>query len=95
MEVRALVRFRDLKERKIREIGEVFPCTEERYQEILENGNYVELVEEPEEEAPDDGEAAEADSDDGEAAETDSNDGETPEEKGTKKTRRKNKKEVG
>ena len=44
MKVKTIVRFRDLKENKIREIGEEFTVSKERYDEILKVGNFVEEV---------------------------------------------------
>ncbi len=50
MKVRALIKFKDLKEDKIREIGEEFIISKERYEEILKVGVFVEEIEEPKEE---------------------------------------------
>ena len=50
MKVKVLSMFRDLKEGVIRQEKEVFCCSKERYQEILQKGNYVEEFLEPEEE---------------------------------------------
>ena len=52
MKVRVLKRFRDIREKIIREAGEVFECTEERYQEILGKGDYVTAAGETGEEKP-------------------------------------------
>lgn len=41
MKVKVVKRFKDIREKIIREAGEVFECTEERYREILEKGDYV------------------------------------------------------
>ena len=46
MKVKAIVTFKDLKEKKIRKAGEKFDITEERYEEILKKGKYVEPMEE-------------------------------------------------
>jgi len=48
MRVKTIVRFRDMEEDVIREVGEMFSCSEERYQEILAKGEFVE-------EAPEEG----------------------------------------
>lgn len=45
MKVKAIVTFKDLKEKKIRKAGQKFDITEERYEEILKKGKYVEPVE--------------------------------------------------
>lgn len=50
MKVKALIKFKDLKEDKIREIGEEFIISKERYEEILKVGVLVEEIEEPKEE---------------------------------------------
>lgn len=50
MKVRALIKFKDLKEDKIREIGDEFIISKERYEEILKVGVLVEEIEEPKEE---------------------------------------------
>lgn len=50
MKVKAIVTFKDLKEKKIRKAGQKFDITEERYEEILKKGKYVEPVEEKTEE---------------------------------------------
>lgn len=44
MRVKTLVRFRDLKEGKLREIGEEFTCSKARFAEILKVGPFVEEV---------------------------------------------------
>lgn len=41
MKVKTTIKFKDLKENKIREIGEEFTCTKKRFKEIQE---YVEEV---------------------------------------------------
>lgn len=45
MNVKTTVKFRDLKEGIVREVGDVFECTEKRYKEILKKGPFVEKVE--------------------------------------------------
>lgn len=50
MKVKTKIRFKDLKEDKIREIGEEFIISKERYEEILKVGVFVEEIEEPKEE---------------------------------------------
>lgn len=50
MKVKAIVTFKDLKEKKIRKAGQKFDITEERYEEILKKGKYVKPVEEKTEE---------------------------------------------
>ena len=44
MKARTVVRFRDLKEDRIREIGEEFTCTKARFEDILKVGPFVEAV---------------------------------------------------
>lgn len=44
MKVRTLVRFNDLKEGKLREVGDEFTVTKERFAEILKVGKFVEEV---------------------------------------------------
>lgn len=46
MRVKTVVTFKDLKEKKLRIIGEEFDCSKERYEEIIKVGAYVELVQE-------------------------------------------------
>lgn len=46
MKVRALIKFNDLKENVIREIGDEFIVSESRYDEIKKTGRFVEAVEE-------------------------------------------------
>lgn len=46
MKVKTLVKFQDAKEDKLREVGDEFIVSKERYKEILEAGNFVEEVEE-------------------------------------------------
>lgn len=50
MKVRVLVKFNDLKEKVVREIGDEFIVSKSRYEEILTAGDLVEEVEEPKEE---------------------------------------------
>ena len=49
MKVRALIKFKDLKEEKVREIGDEFIVSKARFEEILEVGQFVEEVEEDKE----------------------------------------------
>lgn len=51
MKVETTVKFRDLKENKIREIGEQFNVSKERYKELEKRGFVKEVKEEPEETA--------------------------------------------
>lgn len=44
MKVKTVVKFKDLKEGKLREIGEEFTCTKARYNEIRKVGPFVEEV---------------------------------------------------
>lgn len=44
MRVKTVVAFKDLKEKKLRIIGEEFDCSKERYEEIIKVGPYVELA---------------------------------------------------
>lgn len=44
MKVKTVVKFHDLKEGKLREIGEEFTCTKARFAEILKVGPFVEEV---------------------------------------------------
>ncbi len=46
MKVRVLSKFNDLKEGKIREVGEVFIVSKKRYEEIIGKGDFVEKIEE-------------------------------------------------
>ena len=46
MKARTLIRFTDLKEDKVREIGEEFVLSKERFDEILSKGRLIEEVEE-------------------------------------------------
>lgn len=46
MKVKTIVRFKDLKENKIREIGETFIISKKRADEILKKGAYIEEVKE-------------------------------------------------
>ena len=46
MRVKTVVTFKDLKEKKLRIIGEEFDCSKERYEEIIKVGAYVEPVQE-------------------------------------------------
>lgn len=48
MRVITKVKFKDLKDKKIREIGEEFVVSKERYDEILKVGKFVEEVKEEE-----------------------------------------------
>lgn len=48
MKVKTIVKFRDLKAGTLRRVGEEFECSEERLEEILKVGPFVEKVEEPE-----------------------------------------------
>lgn len=49
MKVRALVKFNDLKENVVREIGDEFIVSESRYDEIKKAGRFVEAVEDKKE----------------------------------------------
>lgn len=49
MKVKAIAKFQDLKEGMLREIGDVFEVSEERYEEIKNAGEFVEEVEDDEE----------------------------------------------
>lgn len=62
MKVKVLKKFIDRQEKAVRQPGEVFECTEERYNEIMSKNRLIEPVEEnepekepvePEEPAPD------------------------------------------
>lgn len=44
MRVRAVVEFRDLKEGKLRRVGDEFVCSKARFAEILKVGPFVEEV---------------------------------------------------
>ena len=46
MKVKTIAIFKDLKAKKLREVGEEFICSRERYEEILKKGKFVEPVEE-------------------------------------------------
>lgn len=46
MKVKTIVRFKDLKEDKIREIGETFIISKKRADEILKKGAYIEKIKE-------------------------------------------------
>lgn len=46
MKVKTIVRFKDLKENKIREIGETFIISKKRADEILKKGAYIEEIKE-------------------------------------------------
>lgn len=46
MKVKTIVRFKDLKEDKIREIGETFIISKKRADEILKKGAYIEEIKE-------------------------------------------------
>lgn len=50
MKVKVLVRFIDKHTGEIHRAGEEFDCTPERYEEILSKGNFVEAIEETENE---------------------------------------------
>lgn len=61
MKVKAIVTFKDLKEKKIRKAGEEFDISEERYEEILKKGKYVKPMDvEPKEAEPKEEEPKEA-----------------------------------
>ena len=45
MKVKTIVKFRDIHTGAIHEIGEEFDCTDERFEEILKSGVFVEPVE--------------------------------------------------
>lgn len=47
MKVKTIVRFNDLKEGVIREIGDEFIVSKERFEEILKVGEFVEAVPDP------------------------------------------------
>ena len=54
MRVRTLKRFSDLKDKKVREVGEEFVVSQERYDQILSKGSLViEVKESPAEEVAD------------------------------------------
>ena len=44
--VKALIQFKDLKEMKLRKIGDVFDVSNERFDEILAKGDWVEEIQE-------------------------------------------------
>lgn len=46
MKVRTIKRFNDLKDKKVREIGDEFEVTQKRLEEILKVGKLVEVVQE-------------------------------------------------
>lgn len=46
VKVKTIVRFKDLKEDKIREIGETFIISKKRADEILKKGAYIEEIKE-------------------------------------------------
>lgn len=46
MKVRTIKRFNDLKEKKVREVGDEFEVSQKRLDEILKVGKLVEVVEE-------------------------------------------------
>lgn len=54
MKVRALIKFNDLKEKTVREIGDEFIVSKTRFEEITKAGNFVEVVEEVTEETEED-----------------------------------------
>lgn len=45
MKVKTLIKFRDLNEKKIREVGEEFVVSKDRFEEILKIGKFVEPIE--------------------------------------------------
>lgn len=49
MKVKAIAKFQDMKEGMLREVGDVFEVSEERYDEITKAGEFVEEVEDDEE----------------------------------------------
>ncbi len=51
MKVRTIVKFQDLKENVMRELGDEFTCSKKRYEEILKVGKFVEEIKENEVEA--------------------------------------------
>lgn len=51
MKVETIVKFHDLKEKKVREIGDQFAVSKERYKGLKKRGFIKELREEPEETA--------------------------------------------
>lgn len=70
MKVKAIVTFKDLREKKIRKAGEEFDISEERYEEILKKGKYVEPMDvEPKEAEPKEEEAKEAEPEEAESKE--------------------------
>lgn len=46
MKVKTIKRFRDLKEKKVREVGDEFEVTQKRFDEIQKVGNFVVDMEE-------------------------------------------------
>jgi hypothetical protein len=46
MKARTLERFTDLKEEKVREVGDEFVLTRERYEYIVSRGKFIEEVQE-------------------------------------------------
>lgn len=44
--VKALIQFKDLKEMKLRKIGDVFDVSNERFDEILAKGDWIEEIQE-------------------------------------------------
>lgn len=44
MKVKVIERFRDLKEDKIREIGDIFEVSKDRYSTLISKGPYVQLI---------------------------------------------------
>ncbi len=69
MKVKVLTTFKDIKEKKLREVGEEFECTKERYEEIRKVGNLVEIAEKVPEEAVEDTEVKREPEEDAESAE--------------------------
>jgi hypothetical protein len=52
MKVKVVSKFIDKETKKVRKVGEEFSCTEKRYDEILQVGNFVVKVEEKEKKKP-------------------------------------------
>ena len=50
MKVKVLKKFIDRKEKAVRQLGEIFECTQERYDEIMSKNRLIEPVEEKEQE---------------------------------------------
>lgn len=44
MKVKAIEKFRDLKEDKVREKGEIFEVSKERYNTLILKGPFIELI---------------------------------------------------